>query len=508
MDWMHFQSGSDIRGVATDGTGEPLDLTDDAVETMARAFALWLNEKTGKPVSELKISLGRDCRLSGPRLADAVMRALTGMGVTVYYGELCTTPAMFFSTLEIPTDGAIMITASHHPRQRNGLKFFTPSGGLEKQDICEILRVCAQGAALTPKKGSVQRTELLSRYAARLRKMILNGIAGAQTNYPLAGFHIVVDAGNGVGGFYATDVLAPLGADISGSRFLNPDGNFPNHIPNPENEQAMASVCEATVTAHADLGVIFDTDVDRAGCVGKDGKEINRNRLIALAAAMAMGYPDHPVPGVIVTDSVTSDGLKIFIEQTLGGTHRRFKRGYKNVINEAIRLNREGQYTPLAIETSGHAALKENYFLDDGAYLITRLIILTANLRKEGKSPEDLIASLAEPAEEKELRFPITAPDFADYGNRVLRELEFYAKQQGWHVADDSCEGVRISFDEQNGDGWALLRLSVHDPVMPMNIESNQKNGCRHIAQAFAPFMNRCDSLNVRELEAFLGEHK
>lgn len=109
---------------------------------------------------------------------------------------------------------------------------------------------------------------------------------------PLKGFHIVVDAGNGAGGFYAGEVLEPLGADISGSQFLDPDGRFPHHIPNPENEEAMASVSAAVVRAKADLGVIFDTDVDRAGCVDAEGREINRNRLVALAAAIAL--EDHP----------------------------------------------------------------------------------------------------------------------------------------------------------------------------------------------------------------------
>ena len=142
--------------------------------------------------------------------------------------------------------------------------------------------------------------------------------------------------------------------------------------------------------------MIFDTDVDRAGCVDAQGREINRNRLVALAAAIAL--EDHP-GGTIVTDSITSTGLKTFIEQELGGHHWRFKRGYKNVINEAIRLGNDGVNAPLAIETSGHAALIDNYFLDDGAYLVTRIIIKAAQLRKEGKTLDSLIAALQEPAE-------------------------------------------------------------------------------------------------------------
>ena len=121
-----------------------------------------------------------------------------------------------------------------------------------------------------------------------------------------------MDAGNGAGGFYAQKVLAVLGADISGSQFLQPDGRFPNHIPNPEDKQAMKSACDATVRAGADMGVIFDTDVDRAGCVDSNGREINRNRLIALASVIAL---EENEGGTIVTDSITSSGLKIFIER-------------------------------------------------------------------------------------------------------------------------------------------------------------------------------------------------
>lgn len=136
--------------------------------------------------------------------------------------------------------------------------------------------------------------------------------------------------------------------------------------------------------------------------------------------------------GTIVTDSVTSSGLKTFLEQTLGGVHCRFKRGYKNVINEAQRLCASGVNAPLAIETSGHAALKDNYFLDDGAYLVTRIIIKAAQLRREGRTLEDLIAALEEPAESVELRFNILESDFKAYGLQVLERLEAYARRQGW----------------------------------------------------------------------------
>ncbi len=490
MDWKGFKSGSDIRGVALENDrGEAVNLTSAAVERMARAFAVWLADRTGRPTTALTVALGRDSRLSGSRMAEDVIRGLTACGVSVKNCGMASTPAMFMTTVDLGVDGAIQITASHHPYHRNGLKFFLPTGGLEGADIAALLLLC-ETAELPDAAtcGRVEAVDYMATYCARLREFIKQEVNAANYEHPLAGYKIVVDAGNGAGGFYATDVLSPLGADIRGSRYLEPDGNFPNHTPNPENATAMASIREATLEAGAHLGVIFDTDVDRAGCVDAQGEEINRNRLVALASAIALeGHPG----GWVVTDSITSDGLKVFIEQTLGGHHRRFKRGYRNVINEAQRLCAEGKDAPLAIETSGHAALRDNYFLDDGAYLITRIIIKLA----QGFPPEKLIAGLAEPAEAVEVRYAITEPQFKAYGERVLADLEQYAVTQGWTVADDSCEGVRIAFPAEAGDGWALLRLSVHDPVMPLNVESNRTRGCEQILDLLLPFISQQTAL-------------
>ncbi len=501
--WKHFKSGTDIRGVAIDGVaGEPLDLTDEAVRRMAAGFAVWLSARAGKPAAALTVSVGRDSRISGPRLRDAVTAALTAAGVTVLDCGLASTPAMFMTTVDLGCDGAVQLTASHHPYHRNGLKFFLPSGGLEGSDIEAVLQNAQDGIAPPAASGCCRSVEYMTQYAARLRRLICDGVKAADYDHPLAGFHIVVDAGNGAGGFYASDVLAPLGADVTGSQFLDPDGRFPNHIPNPENEEAMRSVCEAAVRAHADLGVIFDTDVDRAGCVDAAGREINRNRLVALAAAIAL---EGNAGGTIVTDSITSSGLKTFIENDLGGVHCRFKRGYKNVINEALRRNAAGENCPLAIETSGHAALRENYFLDDGAYLITKIIIKLAQLRAGGRTLDSLIGTLAEPAESVELRFSIREEDFRACGNAVLDGLEACARKQGWQVADDSREGVRVSFGKGEGDGWLLLRLSVHDPVMPLNIESDAAGGCRVIAEKLAGYLRTVRGLELSALDAYLA---
>ena len=493
--YKQFKSGTDIRGVASEGVeGQNVNLTDEAVANMADGFVLWLSKKVNKPCDRLTISVGRDSRISGPHIMEITTKRFKASGAKVLCCGLASTPSMFMTTVDLNCDGALQITASHHPFNRNGLKFFTREGGLEGSDIEEILTYAQENEHPQEKDGgTITDIDYMSDYARGLCEKIKKEVNAEDYEHPLKGFKIVVDAGNGAGGFYADKVLSVLGADTEGSRYLDPDGMFPNHVPNPEDATAMASICEAVKESNADLGVIFDTDVDRGGAVDSKGNEINRNRLVAVAAAIALEGNDG---GTIVTDSITSSGLKDFIENTLGGKHYRYRRGYKNVIDKALELNAQGINCPLAIETSGHAAMRENYFLDDGAYLCTKIIIKAAQLRREGKTISDLIANLKQAKEEKEIRIKITHSDFRACGEKVIADLlKFAENEEGWKVADDNREGVRVSFDKENGDGWFLLRLSVHDPIMPLNIESNSEGGVKIIEEKIMSFLEKTEGL-------------
>ena len=494
MDYKKLQNGSDIRGVALEGIeGQSVNLTEEVCRNIGRGFALWLAKKTGK--NNLKVAVGRDSRLSGPALCEWICDAMVQQGLEVTDFSMASTPAMFMATVTegYEFDGTVMITASHLPFNRNGFKFFTADGGLEKGDIKEILEFAAGSEQTGFAKGSLKTDEFMDTYAKILADKIR---AATGEDKPLDGFKIVVDAGNGAGGFYVDKVLKPLGADTTGSLYLDPDGSFPNHIPNPEDKTAMASITAAVKCANADLGIIFDTDVDRAGAVLSDCSELNRNRIIAMLAAILLR--EHPGT-TIVTDSITSTGLADFIAEK-GGVHHRFKRGYRNVINESIRLNNEGKDSQLAIETSGHGALKENYFLDDGAYLVTKLLIELARGKKEGYTLESLIATLKEPAESVEFRMNILLDDFKTYGQKVIDELTAYAKQKdGWDLEPNNYEGVRVNI----ADGWFLLRLSLHDPLLPLNIESNSVGGAKIIAAELAQFIKNYDKLAADALLDF-----
>lgn len=494
VDYFKLQNGSDVRGVALEGVeGEPVTLTPEAIRRIAGAFVRWLSRRTGKKATELSIGVGRDSRLFGPaRSADALM-GIAWEGAVAHNCGMASTPAMFMSTVltGFGFDGAVMLTASHLPWNRNGMKFFTPQGGLEKEDIRQLLTIA--GEEDFPKGESsaeLRHSEnLIEVYAAHLRRIIIDGIG--QGERPLEGFKIAVDAGNGAGGFFSRLVLDPLGADTSASVYLDPDGHFPNHIPNPEDKTAMASICRVVTEKGCDLGIIFDTDVDRAAAVDRDGKAISRNRLIGLMGAIVA----HDAPGsTVVTDSVTSAELAAFLTDRLGLVHRRFKRGYRNVIGEGIRLNQEGTPCLLAIETSGHGAMRENYFLDDGAYLAVKIIIQAALLRQKGETLGDLLRELKEPLEAAEYRLAIHEEDFAGYGAKVLSALSDYAaKQSGWQIAPDNFEGLRVSVPA--AEGWFLLRMSLHDPVMPLNIESSQSGGVEKILGELRVFLKNWEGL-------------
>ena len=505
LDYSKLQNGSDIRGIVIEGDdGKKPNLGYGETLRLTYAFASWLSLRTGKDINQLKISIGHDSRITAPDLKGAIFDALLPMGVKVLDCGLASTPAMFMSTVfkEFECDGAIMITASHLPYNRNGFKYFTEDGGLEKMDISRIIAAAQRAEKLEAELKFISGTEntplsadLMEAYSKHLAQKIIKEVNHPETyDKPLAGLKIVVDAGNGAGGFYVDKILKPLGADVTGSQFLEPDGYFPNHAPNPEDSQAMDSISKAVIENRADLGIIFDTDVDRSSAVDRSGKEINRNAIVAMAAALIA--KEHPGT-TVVTDSITSDQLTVYLEQCLGLKHLRYKRGYRNVINKSIELNRLGQDSQLAIETSGHAAYKENYFLDDGAYLATKIVIKAAQMKLAGGDLAEILSGLEEPVEAIEKRYAINRENFGAYAEEILEDLKRWCGDEpgetiGAQLVEPNYEGVRINFKNQDVEGWCLLRKSLHDPKMPLNIEVT-RGSCQTILGYMDNFLRGYD---------------
>lgn len=257
----------------------------------------------------------------------------------------------------------------------------------------------------------------------------------------------------------------------------------------------MHAICEAVKENTADLGLIFDTDVDRMSAVLSGGRPLNRDAIIAMMSAiLSKDYPG----STIITDSVTSDRLTAFLEEKLGLKHLCFKRGYKNVINKCIELNEQGIVSPLAMETSGHGCLKDNYYLDDGAMLAVKLVSALADAKSRGLTIDSLIDGFSTEFCDREIRFKISGNDFKEYMADVIDKFKEKAENAGY-LMPNSFEGIRIKFTEKPC-GWMLLRASLHDPVMVLNLEGITSEDLKAISEIAADLLSGFDRLDISAL--------
>lgn len=496
-----LQNGSDIRGIAIATDEYAVNLTTQATQNIVRGLIHWLIQDSGLAQiyqqGQLTIGIGRDSRLSGSDLVSTFTEEAVRLGIQMIDFGIATTPALFMSTQypQFKCHAGVMITASHLPYYFNGIKIFSANGGAEHDDIDFILSHYED--LPSSRLGSVTQADLMTPYAQDLVTKIRQACKGQEK--PLSGLKIIVDAGNGAGGFFAGKVLAELGADTTGSQFLDPDGTFPNHIPNPDNKEAMESIRQAVLKQGADLGIIFDTDVDRAALVTKSGSILNRNNLIAVLSQIILA--EHPGTS-IVTNSPTTEHLKVFIEG-LGGKQIRYISGYRNVINKALETNKAGIDCQLAIETSGHAAFKENYFLDDGTYVAAKILMLLPKLQAQGQSLDDLIAQLKQPVETQEVRFKLESPDYRKLGEQViaaLRQTQF----EGFTFNPENEEGVRFDLTAPYGEGWLLLRMSLHEPLLVLQVENDQAGHIPAVLQTISTFLDKYPTVNQEKLKELM----
>jgi len=491
---------------------------DSNIVASAAIFDLFSGEgeaETGVEEVETTICVGRDPRIHGARLADALCRGIESVkGVKAVYTGLASTPSMFEFCRAGKCDGAVMVTASHLPEDRNGFKFCTKAGSLNGNDIDMLAETAAVSARewydigiLPPTSGAdavycSSAVDFMPHYASTLRSAIIKEVSdgdssSSATSQPLAGLRIVLNAGNGSGYFF-NEILKDLGADVSASMNLTPDGTFPKDsgVPNPE-YQAMIDtttrVCEKT---NADIGIMLDTDGDRCGFVIPRNNDdasspatyeaLNRNRLIALLSVIFQTTS----PGCsVVTDSVTSEGLAKFLEEDLGLSHVRYLKGYANVIEKAKEITDSGKATvEMAIETSGHCAMRENDYLDDGTYTSVKVIGLLARVAKaQGENRQghlgllDLISNLDEMEEVDELRLSVldgTLSTTDDMFDSIAKDIEkAIFTQKGWELDQENLEGIRV----RNGsDGsFFMLRKSLHDPVISLQVEGSSADDVR-----------------------------
>ena len=329
----------------------------------------------------------------------------------------------------------------------------------------------------------------MPKYEATLTKAILRETDAASKNddKPLKGLKIVLNAGNGSGGFFGP-ILADLGADMSASIHLEPDSAFPAGVPNPEYKPMMDATLKRCQETHADIGIMLDTDADRCGFIvprvvnQDDGtrdqyEPLNRNRLIALLGTIFASTSENCT---FVTDSVTSEGLETFLT-SLGIDHVRFLKGYANVIGKARELTESGTANAeVAIETSGHCAMRENGYLDDGTYTAVKVVSLMANTRNDSGSLLDLIADMSEMPIIEELRMEAgslaTTKSVFDLAVVTIEQAILADTQTGWSLDTDNLEGIRV---RTGNGGFFMLRKSLHDPIVSMQVEGVSKEEIR-----------------------------
>ena len=490
--WQKLRSGSEIRGP------ESL-LRDDRVEKLGYAFACWLAERDGTTPDALKLAVGCDSRPSGARLKAAFIRGVTAADSDVLDCGRCPSPALFMTVRPGPdgADGAAMVTGGASDVEVNGFRFVTAGESVKDSDISELLERAAR--TRVPERLVIPH-DADTPYLERLRLAVARCLEDDALK-PLLGMRVIVDARGSVGASYAA-FLDSLGVDVEGSLTL--EAGAGDCIPNPDDAGQIGLLAQAVAARRADMGVMFNADGNRVAIVDDGGRLIAHNRLIALVAAMLL---DARPGSTFVTDSVTSSGLSDFIAEW-GGVHYRFKRGYRNVIDEAVRLNAEGIDCPLAIETSGHAAFRDNGFMDDGIYLATRVLCEALNRKREGQNVFRLIDDLKEPVESVEIRLPVSEEADPSAVSQEVAEmlLSFTLDNPGWHPAPDSREGVRITFNLEDGvnNAWFQLRMSVHDPVMVLNAQSDVPGGVRRILGELYDLIRDAEALDLEPLRRVL----
>lgn len=391
------------------------------------SFARMIMKMENKSEMEnIRICVGRDPRSHGEKLMDYVCRGITSAGAQAIEVGLATTPSMSVFCQKNLCEGGIMITASHLPPDRNGMKFFSRAangGGLSKKDIADLIdgaiSSLGQRDAIDLSNHNIAKNkikkDLMSIYISTLKSHLLKEIDQEEgtknDSLPLSGLKIVVNAGNG-SAYFVKKLLQDLGADTSNSIGC-PDDSFPDGnwmyeenggVPNPENDK-MVEYTKVICGKHkADLGIMFDTDADRCGFIIPSDEnervtyqELNKNRLIALLGCiLSKENEKSTATKTVVTDSCTSEGLTEFLEKK-GLKHYRYIRGYNNVISKAKQLNLDdaNNNAKIAIETSGHCAMEENSWIDDGTFTMVKVVGLLTKL-KGGSKEESLFDLIKE----------------------------------------------------------------------------------------------------------------
>jgi len=425
----------DIRGVAD------RELSDDLVQAIGEAFALTLLEEA--PAGKvLRIAVGRDCRLSSPRIFAALTDGLLKAGADVIDVDVGPTPLLYFAVHHFDADGGVMITGSHNAGDENGLKMMKGKASFFADDIRRLRdRVAVALPAPERERGSLRTVDLAQAYVDRVCLGIeLSG----------SGLRVVVDAGNGSAGPLGVAAIRKAGLEPE-TLFCDMDGEFPNHHPDPTVVENISTLISRVKDSKASVGIAWDGDGDRLGAVDATGEVIWGDKLMVLFARDVLS--DHPgaaILGEVKCSQTLYDDIRAH-----GGRPILWKTGHSNI---KTKMKEEGAL--LAGEMSGHLFFADRYFgYDDAIYGALRLLQILA---KSKKTIGELLSDLPRTFVTPELR--VECPDAIKF--EVVERVRNRYREK-YEVID--VDGARILF----GDGaWGLVRASNTGPVLVLRFEA------------------------------------
>jgi phosphomannomutase/phosphoglucomutase len=420
----------DIRGIADE------ELKTPEAELVGRALATYLIRHSGT-----RICLGCDCRLSGNRLHDALLKGLVESGAKVLDLGTVPTPVLYYATAHFQADGGIMITGSHNPAEYNGLKTVCGSTTLHGQALQDVYRLASE-RDLDSGKGSVEKIDAVQPYVSEL---------AAQFDFKRR-VKVVVDAGNGTAGPVAHELLSRLNVEVI-ELFFEMDGKFPNHHPDPTVISNLKDLKRAVKEQKADLGIAFDGDGDRIGAVDEHGNVVYGDMLLLIfAREILKRKPGSTFIGEVKCSQVLYDKIA-----EMGGKAIMYKTGHS-----LIKAKMKEERAELAGEMSGHMFFADRYYgFDDAIYATCRLLEVVA---ASSGSLSDQLKDVPQLVSTPELR--TDCPDDAKFD--VVAKLADIMRKD--HQIVD-VDGVRVPFE----NGWGLVRASNTQPVLVMRFEATSK---------------------------------
>ncbi len=417
----------DIRGVAD------TELLSADVEVLGQAFGTYL-QRHGGP----KITLGRDTRLSSPRLGEALLAGLQRSGCHVTDIGIVPTPVLYYSVFHEQADGGAMITGSHNPPEFNGFKVVCGQSTIHGAAIQEVRRMIETGD-LAHGEGSVRSADVVTPYVDEV---------SAQFRFPRR-IRVVVDAGNGTGGPVMHRLLERLNVDAI-EMFFEMDGHFPNHHPDPTVPANLAALIAKVREAGADLGIAFDGDTDRIGAVDETGNVLYGDQLMTVYGREILSRK----PGATFIGEVKCSQLMYDDLAARGGNPIMWKTGHS-----LIKAKMKETHAELAGEMSGHMFFADRYYgFDDALYAACRLMEIVA---ASGQPLSAQLAGLPRTVTTPEIRFD--CPDELKFTVVSHAAQELRARHKTVDI-----DGVRVMFPS----GWGLVRASNTQPVLVMRFEA------------------------------------